>query len=68
MIEEMMINSFGPGLVAPNLFTIMIGQKTKKTNSLKKELLVFGGVAVRLLLKLKFINFRFRSRTATDKP
>jgi hypothetical protein len=42
MIEEMMINSFGPGLVAP-LFTIMIGQKTKKTNSLKNELLVFGG-------------------------
>ena len=31
MIEEMMINSFGPGLVPP-LFTIMIGQKTKKTN------------------------------------
>ena len=41
MIEEMMINSFGPGLVPP-LFTIMIGQKIKKTN-FKKELLVFGG-------------------------
>ena len=66
MIEEMMINSFGPGLVAP-LFTIMIGQKTKKTN-FKKRASGLWGVAVRLLLKLKLINFRCGSRTATDKP
>ena len=66
MIEEMMINSFGPGLVAP-LFTIMIGQKTKKTN-FKKRASGLWGVAVRLLLKLKLINFRSGSRTATDKP
>ena len=43
MIEEMMINSFGPGLVAP-LFTIMIEQKTKKTN-LKKRASGLWGVA-----------------------
>ena len=67
MIEEMMINSFGPGLVAP-LFTIMIGQKIKKTNSLKKRASGLWVVAVRLLLKLKLINFRSGSRTATDKP
>ena len=67
MIEEMMINSFGPGLVAPLLFTIMIGQKTKKTN-LKKRASGLWGVAVSLLLKLKLINFRSGSRTATDKP
>ena len=66
MIEEMMINSFGPGLVAP-LFTIMIGQKTKKTN-FKKRASGLWGVAVRLLLKLKLINFRCGSRTANDKP
>ena len=41
MIEEMMINSFGPGLVAP-LFTIMIGQKTKKTNFKKRASGLWG--------------------------
>ena len=66
MIEEMMINSFGPGLVPP-LLTIMIGQKTKKTN-FKKRASGLWGVAVCLLLKLKLINFRCGSRTATDKP
>ena len=66
MIEEMMINSFGPGLVVP-LFTIMIGQKIKKTN-VKKRASGLWVVAVRLLLKLKLINFRSGSRTATDKP
>ena len=43
MIEEMMINSFGPGLVVP-LFTIMIGQKIKKTN-VKKRASGLWGVA-----------------------
>ena len=42
MIEEMMINSFGPGLVPP-LFTIMIGQKIKKTNFKKKSFWSLGG-------------------------
>ena len=41
MIEEMMINSFGPGLVPP-LFTIMIGQKTKKTNFKKRASGLWG--------------------------
>ena len=41
MIEEMMINSFGPGLVAP-LFTIMIEQKTKKTNFKKRASGLWG--------------------------
>ena len=67
MIEEMMINSFGPGLV-PLLFTIMIGQKTKKTNFKKRASGLWWVAAVRLLLKLKLINFRCGSRTATDKP
>ena len=44
MIEEMMINSFGPGLVAPNLFTIMIGQKTKKNKLFKKRASGLWGV------------------------
>ena len=65
MIDEMMINSFGPGLVSPRYYDWTKNQENKL---FKKRASGLWVVVVRLLLKLKLINFRFGSRTATDKP
>ena len=67
MIEEMMINSFGPGLVA-SPFYYYDWTKNQENKLFKKRASGLWGVAVRLLLKLKLINFRCGSRTANDKP